>query len=221
MAKEMSITCDFIQHNLHCMLPENTMDVLLKVCTRSGECMFREDIYTRTLKYRKWNNELRLFLSLKKRVVQMFRKRNSFSNSSRGTSTQTIVNDAPEQCKTEVMEKDSEMDSDKESIHSNWSKIIPINVEADKSSDTIKVDTQQRKRSVRYMVLVRYKPKPKDWGTWKIKSPYVTSTIASPPLDVNNQIQDLNQNQTKEKLSYVPHSPYYEPVHPPAFYEDE
>ena len=66
MAKEISITCDFIQHNLHCMLPENTMDILLKVHTRSGEHTFREDIYTRTLKYRKWNNELRPFHSLKK-----------------------------------------------------------------------------------------------------------------------------------------------------------
>ena len=40
-------------------------------------------------------------------------------------------------------------------------------------------------------------------------------------MDVNNQSQDLNQNQTNEKLSYVPHSPYYEPVHPPQFYKDE
>ena len=221
MAKEMSITCDFIQHNLHCVLPENTMDILLKVCTRLGEHTFREDIYTRTLKYRKWNNELRLFCSLKKRVAWMFHKRNSYSDSSRGTSTQTIVNDVPEQCKAEVMEKDSETDSNRESIHSNWSKLIPINAEANKSSDAMKVDTQQRKRAVRNIVLVPYKPRPKDWGTWKIKSPYVTSTIASPPLDVNNQIQDLNQNQTNEKLSYVPHSPYYEPVHLPQFYEDE
>ena len=66
MAKEMSITCDFIQHNLHCMLPENTMDILLKVRTRLGEHTFREDVYTRTLKYRKWNNELRPFCSLKR-----------------------------------------------------------------------------------------------------------------------------------------------------------
>ena len=48
-----------------------------------------------------------------------------------------------------------------------------------------------------------------------------TQTIASPPLDANNQIQDQNQNQTNEKLSYVPHSPYYVPAHPPEFYEDE
>ena len=74
---------------------------------------------------------------------------------------------------------------------------------------------------MRNIVLVPYKPRPKDWGTWKIKSPYVTRTIARPPLDVSNQSQDLNQNQNNEKLSYVPHSPYYEPVHPPQFYEDE
>ena len=126
MAKEMSITCDFIQHNLHCVLPENTMDILLEVCTRSGEHTFREDIYARTLKYRKWNNELRPFRSLKKRVAWMFHKRNSYSDSSRSTSTQTIVKDVPEQSKAEVMEKDSETDSNRESIHSNWSKLIPI-----------------------------------------------------------------------------------------------
>ena len=66
-------------------------------------------------------------------------------DSSRGTSTQTIVNEVPEQCKAEVMEKNSETDSDRESIHSNWSKLIPVNAEANKSSDVMKVDTQQQK----------------------------------------------------------------------------
>ena len=145
-------------------------------------------------------------------------KRNSYSNSSRGTTTQTIVNDIPEQCKAEVMEKDSEMDSDRESIHSNWSESIPINNEINIIGDAMKTDTQQRKRAVKNIVLVPYKPKPKDWGTWKIKSPYATSMIASPPLDPN---QTQNQSQNKEEMSYVPHSHYYEPAHPPAFYEDE
>ena len=216
MAKEMSVTCDFIQHNLQCILPENTMDTLLKVHTRLGEHTFREDVYTRTLKYRKWNNELRPFHLLKKRVAWMFQKRNSYSDSSRATSTQTIVNEVPEQCKTE--EKDSETDSERESIHSNWSELV--SVEINKPEETLKINAPQRKRTVRNIVLVPYKPKPKDWGSWKIKSPYVTSTIASPPLDINNQVQDLNQTN-EEKLSYIPHSPYYEPVHPPQFYDDE
>ena len=119
------------------------------------------------------------------------------------------------------MEKDSETDSNRESIHSNWSEVIPINAEASNSSDVMKVDIQQRKRTVRNIVLVPYRLRPKDWGTWKIKSPYVTSTIASPPLDINDPSQNSNQNQTNEKLSYARHSPYYEPVHLPQFYEDE
>ena len=47
----------------------------------------------------------------------------------------------------------------------------------------------------------------------------MTSTIASPPLDIiQNQTQ--NQDQNNEEMSYIPHSPYYAPVHPPEFYED-
>ena len=114
----MNVTCNFLENNLTCVLPEHTMDVLLKVRTRSGEHTFQEDIYTRTLKYRRWNNELRPFCSLKKRVANMFRKRTLLSDSSRGTSTQTIGNNI-EQCKVETRDKDSETDSDRESIHSN------------------------------------------------------------------------------------------------------
>ena len=208
MAKEMNVMCDFIQHNLTCTLPENTMDVLLKVCTRSGEHTFREDVYTRTLKYRKWNNELRPFRSLKKRVARMFQKRNSFSDSGRATSTQTMMSMAPEQCKTE--ERDRETDSEKESIYSNWSKLVPI--ETNKPDETLTINVPQRKRTVKNIVLVPYKLKTNDWGSWKIKSPYVTSTVASPILDNNDQAQTSNQND-EDKLSYIPHSPYYKLVH--------
>ena len=69
------------------------MDVMLKVRTRMGDHTFREDIYTHTLKYRRWNNELRPFQSLKRRVGNIFQKQNSLSDESKGTSTQTIVND--------------------------------------------------------------------------------------------------------------------------------
>ena len=88
----MSVSCNFLAHNLTCILPDNTMDVLLKVRTKSGEHTFREDIYTRTLKYRRWNNKLRPFHSLKRRVANIFQKRNSFSDSSRGTSIQMLYN---------------------------------------------------------------------------------------------------------------------------------
>ena len=78
-----------------------------------------------------------------------------------------------------------------------------------------KSEPQIRKKAIKNIVLVPYKPKPKDWGSWKVKSPYTTSIIASPT--VNNQ----NQNQNNEEMVYVPHSPYYSPVHPLTFYDDE
>ena len=155
----------------------------------------------------------------------MFWKRNSFSDSSRGTSTQTIVNNIDnnaDENKAEVTDNNSNRDSDRDSIHSNWSKLMTvksgmnINVSASNASlgEGVKANTQPRKRAVRNIVLVPYKPKPKDWGSWKIKSPYATNTIASPSLILNEQ----NQNN---EMAYVPHSPYYSPVNSSEFYGDE
>ena len=147
----------------------------------------------------------------------MFHKRNTFSDSSRGTSTQTIINNATEQCKAEVMEKDSKTDNNNHSVHSNWSELVPINNEINNPSTmNTKVkrsEAQIRKRAIKNIVLVPYKPKPKGWGRWKVKSPYATSTIASPSVN--------NQNQSNEEMVYVPHSPYYSLVHPPTFYGDK
>ena len=130
-------------------------------------------MYTRTLKYRRWNNELRFFCSLKKRVADMFQKRNSFSDSSRGTSTQTIVNNIDnnaEENKAEVTDKDSNRDSDRDSIHSNWSKLMTVksgmNINASASNaslgEAVKINAHPKKRAVKNIVLVPYKPKPKD-----------------------------------------------------------
>ena len=46
MAKGMSVHHNFLENNLTCVLPEHTMDVLLKVGTRSGEHTFWEDTGT-------------------------------------------------------------------------------------------------------------------------------------------------------------------------------
>ena len=130
---------------------------------------------------------------------------------------QTIINNLSEQCKAETREKDSEMDSDRDSVHSNWSELIPINSEVNNMSTTDaeikKSEHQIRKKAIKIIVLVPYKPKPKDWGSWKVKSPYATSIIASPTIN--------SQNQNNEEMVYDPHSPYYSPVHPLMFYYDE
>ena len=79
------------------------------------------------------------------------------------------------------MDNDSETDSDGNSVHSNWSELIPINNEINNASTTNteakKGESQTRKRAIKNIFLVPYKPKPKDWGSWKLKSPYTTSTM--------------------------------------------
>ena len=99
-----------------CELPEHTMDVVLKVRMSTGEHTFREDVYTCTLKYRRWKNELRPFQSLKRRVANIFQKQNSLSDDSKRTSTQTIVNNVESE-EEELVPTNSKRNS----IHSNWS----------------------------------------------------------------------------------------------------
>ena len=71
------------------------------------------------------------------------------------------------------MEKDSEMDSDRESVHSNWSELIPINNELNNTStidaEVKKSEPQIRKKAIKNIVLVLYKPKLKDWGELESK----------------------------------------------------
>ena len=213
------------------------MDMLLKVRMKTGEHTFRKDIYTHTLKYCRWNNQLKPFRSLKRRVGNIFRKRNSLCDGSRGTSTQTIVKDM------ESKEERSIIDGDKrDSIHSDWSDLIQVDevaeyrkvyknrkgpntvgaattLAASTAKATIIPSAPPAKRTVKNIVLVPYTPRPNDWGSWWIALLYTTSTVASPHA-IHKQV---NQGEKEEEgeLAYEPHSPYYSPVHPPKFYEDE
>ena len=123
----MNVTCDFIEKQLFCTLPNQMMDVLLKIRTRTGEHTFQEDVYTCSLKYHRWNNQLKPFRSLKKRVASIFRKRNSFSDESRGTSMQSIVN----HMERESEERSIMNDSVRNSIQSNRSDLVPVDIESE------------------------------------------------------------------------------------------
>ena len=205
------------------------MGVLLKVRTRTGEHTFREDIYTHTLKYRRWNNELRPFRSLKRRVANIFGKQNSLSDDSKGTSTETIVKHVESEDERSIPNSNK-----RDSIHSDCSDLLSANEEVayrkiyknrsepniigvattspTSATETIKKSSVPPvKKTVKNIVLVLYIPKPTDWGSWHIRSPYTTSIIASPPA-----VQPSHQEKEEEReLVYEPHSPYYSPVHPP------
>ena len=135
-----------------------------------------------------WNNQLRPFRSLKKRVANICRKRTSNSDDSRGTSSQSIVN---------YMERDSEErsvinESKRDSVHSDWSDLIPIDVEAEyhrihnirkglynKSCASPMPSTAPvpavpvppsspagMHKAIKNIVLVLYTPKLNEWGSW-------------------------------------------------------
>ena len=75
-------------------------------------------------------------------------------------------------------------------------------------------------------MLVPYTPRPKEWGSWQIRSPYASSTVVSPhavhkQLNQEQKEEELGREEEEGELAYEPHSPYYSPVHPPEFYEDE
>ena len=75
-------------------------------------------------------------------------------------------------------------------------------------------------------MLVPYTPRPKEWGSWWIRSPYASSTVVNPhavhkQLDQEQKEEELGREEEEGELAYQPHSPYYSPVHPQKFYEDE
>ena len=221
MAKEMDVSCDFIEKQLVCMLPNQTMDVLLKVHTKTGEHTFQEDVYTCTLEYRRWNNQLGPFRSLKKRVANIFRKRNSMLDDSRGTSTQSIINN---------MERDSEerslINDSKNSVHLDWSDLIPIDVKAEywriynirKRPDTrahmptvplaapvakaaaVPPSSPATHKTVKNIVLVPFTPKPNEWGSWWVKKSQLASSNVATPTSVHNKGQESDQEQQEEEI---------------------
>ena len=142
----------------------------------------------------------------------------------------------------ESEEERSIVNSDKrDSINSDWSDLILVNEGAEygkvyknrngpniigvattsaasAAKATMKPSVPPAKKTVKNIVLVPYTPRPNDWGSWQIRSPYATSTVASP----QTVYKQASQEEKEEgELVYEPHSPYYSPVHPPEFYEDE
>ena len=130
-------------------------------------------------------------------MANIFQKQNSLSDGSKRTSTQTIVNNVESE-----EEESVPTNSKRNSIHSSWSDLLSVDEEAEykrtygSEPNIIGVATTSAassvnstikepsippvKRTIKNIVLVPYTCKPKDWRSWCIRSPYTTSSIASP-----------------------------------------
>ena len=128
-------------------------------------------------------------------MANIFRKQNSLSDDSRGTSTQTMINNIESD-----KEKSVSTNSKRDSVHSNWSELLSVNEEtgderAYRSEPVTGVATTSygwrnheeafhpsTEKDSKNIVLIPYKLKPKDWGNWRIKLPYATSNNTSPNM---------------------------------------
>ena len=135
-------------------------------------------------------------------------------------------------------------DSMRNSIHSNWRDLVPVDIESKyrkiygnrrrhdtKTCATIPLTTPPAEvaaappaspathKTTKNIRLVPFMPKPHEWGSWQIKSPQTSSTVTTP--HTNQKEEELDKEEEEGELAYEPHSPYYSSVHPPEFYEDE
>ena len=141
-------------------------------------------------------------------------------------------------------------DSKRNSVHLDKTDLIPVDVEAEywriykirKRPDTrsciytvpLAVPVAEAAavppsspanthKTVKNIVLVPYTPKPNEWGSWQVKKSQLTSSTVATPNSVYTEEKEPAQEQQEEDLGqvYQPQSPYYSPVHPPEFYDDE
>ena len=129
----------------------------------------------------------------------------------------------------------------RDSVHSDWSDLLPIDVEAEyhrihsiregpykscaspmpSAAPVTAVPVQPSSptgmpKVIKNIVLVVYTPKPNEWGSWQVRDSQFTSSSAA------NSISNEQQEQEEELgQEYQPQSPYFSPEHPPEFYEDE
>ena len=223
----MDVSCDFLEKQLVCMLLNQTMDVVLKVHYKNRRTTIQGRLYMHSLKYRRWNNQLRPFRLPKKRVANIFRKRTLNSDDSRGTFTQSIIN---------YMERDREKrsvinDIKRSSVHSDWSDLILIDVEVEywriynirKRPDTrshtsiVSLASPVAKACFKFhpllhlilikqfknIVLVPYTPKLKEWGSWQVKNSQLPSSTAASQNLVYDEEQEPKQQQQEEEIGQV------------------
>ena len=140
-------------------------------------------------------------------MANIFRRRRSTSNDSWGDSTQTIVN----------WEEENEVQSETNSSMSDWSDNLLVNSNDREQPSTPrtqnnlnKTEHSTLKRTEKNLVLVPFKPKPKNWGSWR----NITNSDGNTKITEEKVGQNLNDD-----VEYVPDSPHYSPVHSPQFYE--
>ena len=89
MASQISPTCDFVFGFLQCNLPEDTIDIDLKVCTIRGIYIYKEDCNTCTNKFRSWEIHVTLLKPLKEKMAKFMRQKEAATTTAAAAAAPT------------------------------------------------------------------------------------------------------------------------------------
>ena len=93
MARHLNATCNFTIGYLICDIPDNTLEIVVKIKTTFGKYMLVEDRERRTVKYRPWgrHNQPKIKMEMAKRVaplkIRKVKKEGTESGSSSDSGT--------------------------------------------------------------------------------------------------------------------------------------
>ena len=80
MACELAMQCELVYGFLKCALPEDRIDMYLKVHTLKGIQTFKKDYKSKTSKCSPWGSQVHLYPTLRKKMVEfMLRRQITFS----------------------------------------------------------------------------------------------------------------------------------------------
>ena len=74
MARQINTACNFLMSYVKCELPEDTVDVMVKVGTLWGTHTLKEDWENHSLKFRPWGAKTKPFEALEVRLFHFLKR---------------------------------------------------------------------------------------------------------------------------------------------------
>ena len=95
MACELAMQCDLVLRFLRCALPEDTINVDIKVCTLKVIHTFKKNYKSQTSKCSPWGAEVQSYPALRKRMKEFMHRRQATTNPYANKSYQPKLQKTP------------------------------------------------------------------------------------------------------------------------------
>ena len=79
MACDLAVICDLLYRYLKCGLPDDTIDMDLKVCTLKGIHTFKKDYKSQTFRCSPWRVEVQPYPNLQRKIGEFIKRRQAIT----------------------------------------------------------------------------------------------------------------------------------------------